>query len=57
MIFDIVEYMIMERTKPNESSICRRVLILKKRRIVLLDSKSKQGRLWGRQVLLVDVKE
>ena len=56
MIFDIVEYMIMERTKPNESSICRRVLILKKR-IVLLDSKSKQGRLWGRQVLLVDVKE
>ncbi len=41
MIFDIVEYIIMEWTMPNESRlcrICRRVLILKKRRIVLLAS-------------------
>ncbi len=26
MIFDIVEYMIMERTKPNEIRICRRLV-------------------------------
>ena len=41
MIFDIVEYIIMEWTMPNESRICRtcrRVLILKKSRRVLLDS-------------------
>jgi hypothetical protein len=41
VIFDIVEYIIMEWTMPNESRlcrICRRVLILKKRRIVLLAS-------------------
>ena len=34
MIFDIVEYIIMEWTMPNESRICRtcrRVLILKKK--------------------------
>ncbi len=42
MIFDIVQYIIMEWTMPNESQICRicmRVLILKKkRRRVLLAS-------------------
>ena len=42
MIFDIVEYIIMEWTMPNESRICRicrRVLILiKKERRVLLAS-------------------
>jgi len=41
MIFDIVEYIIMEWTIPNEiriCRICRRVLILKKRRRVLLTS-------------------
>jgi hypothetical protein len=32
VIFDIVEYIIMEWTKPNESRICRRVLILKKKK-------------------------
>ena len=36
MIFDIVQYIIMEWTMPNESRICRRVLMLKKRRRVLL---------------------
>ena len=62
MIFDIVEYIMMEWTMPNESRICRiwrRVLILIKKdecrwpvyrsqvwvRNVLLDSKTKQGRL------------
>jgi hypothetical protein len=30
VIFDIVEYIIMEWTMPNESRICRRGLILKK---------------------------
>ena len=37
MIFDIVEYIIMEWTMPNESRICRicrRVLILKKKKSV-----------------------
>ena len=41
MIFDIVEYIIMEWTIPNESRICRifrRVLILTKSRTVLLTS-------------------
>jgi hypothetical protein len=41
VIFDIVEYIIMEWTMPNERRICRicsRVLILKKRRRVLLAS-------------------
>ncbi len=76
MIFDIVEYIIMEWTMPNESRICRicRRLILKKIkksvagqfaavkyksvRNALLDSKTKQGRLRGRQeVLLAVVKE
>ncbi len=38
MIFDIVEYIIMEWTMPNESRICRRELILKRRRRVLLAS-------------------
>jgi hypothetical protein len=37
VIFDIVEYIIMEWTMPNEMSrICRRVLILKKRRRMCL---------------------
>jgi hypothetical protein len=35
VIFDIVEYIIMEWKMPNESRICRRVLILKKRRVLL----------------------
>ncbi len=38
MIFDIVEYIIMEWTMPNESRtcrICRRVLILKKTKVLL----------------------
>ena len=35
MIVDIVEYIIMERTMPNETRICRRVLIVKKRRVLL----------------------
>jgi hypothetical protein len=37
VIFDIVEYIIMEWTMPNESRICRicrRVLILKKKKSV-----------------------
>jgi hypothetical protein len=38
VIFDIVEYIIMQLTMPNESRICRRVLILKKKRRVLLAS-------------------
>ncbi len=41
MIFDILEYIIMEWTMPNESRICRicmRVLILKITRRVLLAS-------------------
>jgi hypothetical protein len=41
VIFDIVEYIIMEWTMPNESriyGICRRVLIPKTRRRVLLAS-------------------
>ena len=45
MIFDIVECIIMEWTMPNESRICRicrRLLILKKRRRVLLASLSKK---------------
>ncbi len=36
MIFDIVEYIIMEWTMPNESRICRicrRLLILKKKKM------------------------
>ncbi len=36
MLFDIVEYVIMEWTMPNESRICRicrRVLILKKKSV------------------------
>jgi hypothetical protein len=32
MIFDIVEYIIMEWTTPNESRICRRVLIKNKKK-------------------------
>ena len=32
MIFDIVEYMIMERTKPNEIRICRRGAYPKKKK-------------------------
>jgi len=68
VIFDIVEYNIIEGTMPNESRICRicrRALILKKEeescwpifrsqvyvRNVLMDSKTKQGSLRGRQVL------
>jgi hypothetical protein len=70
VIFDIVEYIIMEWTMPNESRTCRiscgrRVLIQKKKSVagwpvcrsqvwvrnVLLDSKTKLGRLRGRQVL------
>jgi hypothetical protein len=38
VIFDIVEYMVMEWTMPNESQICRTVFILKTRRDVLLTS-------------------
>jgi hypothetical protein len=41
VIFDIVEYVVMEWTMPNESRICRicrRVLILKRRSRVLLAS-------------------
>jgi hypothetical protein len=38
VIFDIVEYIIMEWTMPNESRICRSVLILNTRRKVLLVS-------------------
>ncbi len=61
MIFDILEYIIIEWTMPNESRVCRTVLILEKRRRVLLaslqpsvgqkrrlDTKTKQGRLRGR---------
>jgi hypothetical protein len=46
VIFDIVEYIIMEWTMPNESRICRicrRVLILEKRRRVLLSSLSRSS--------------
>jgi hypothetical protein len=32
VIFDVVEYIIMEWTMPNESRICRKGLILKKER-------------------------
>jgi hypothetical protein len=64
VIFDIVGYIKMEWTKPNESRICKTVLILKKKkksvagqfavksRPALQDTKTKQGRLRGRQVLL-----
>ncbi len=41
MIFDIVEYIILESTIPYEnriSRICRRMLILKKRRRVMMSS-------------------
>jgi len=73
VIFDIVEYIIMESTMPNESRICGRVLIPKKIRKVLLaslqssigkksDSKTKQGRFgvdkyFEYWVLVADVKE
>ncbi len=64
MNFDIVEYIIMDWTMPNESRICRTVLILNKRRRDLLATlqssigqkripglNNKQGRLRGGQVL------
>jgi hypothetical protein len=66
VIFDIVEYIMMEWTMPNESQMCRRVLILKKKEksvagqfaavkyrseTYCLDSMTKQGRFRGREVL------
>ncbi len=55
MIFDIVEYFIMEWTIPNESRICRicrRVILQKKRRVLLaslLQSSIGQKRIAGLQ--------
>jgi hypothetical protein len=52
VIFDIVEYIIMEWTMPNEGRIyrvCRSLLILKKRRKVLLVSLPQSSHMIGQK--------